>query len=207
VLTDAVYFKAQWQTVFGKYGPEDGVFTRLDGTEVDTSYLVDLEQPGPRGVGDGYVGAELPYLGDDYTMLLIVPDEGRFDEVRGRLSTDLLAEIDAAFTAGPYELRMPEWETTAAIDLLRWLGDEGIAPGSFPGIAPDAFLAGAVHGADITVDETGTEAAAATALGFNESGPGDPELVVAADRPFLYLVRHVDSGAVLFAGQVTDPTA
>ncbi|MFN3219443.1 MAG: serpin family protein [Acidimicrobiales bacterium] len=207
VLTDAVYFKAQWQTVFGKYGPEDGVFTRLDGTEVDTSYLVDLEQPGPRGVGDGYVGAELPYLGDDYTMLLIVPDEGRFDEVRGRLSTDLLAEIDAAFTPGPYELRMPEWETTTAIDLLGWLGDEGIAPGSFPGISPDAFLAGAVHGADITVDENGTEAAAATALGFEEEGPPEPELVVAADRPFLYLVRHVDSGAVLFAGQVTDPTA
>lgn len=207
VLTDAVYFKAQWQTVFGKYGPEDGVFTRLDGTEVDTSYLVELEQPGPRGVGDGYVGAELPYLGDDYTMLLIVPDEGRFDDVRGRLSTDLLDEIDDAFTPGPYELRMPEWETTSAIDLLGWLGDEGIAPGSFPGISPDAFLAGAVHGADITVDETGTEAAAATALEFEASGPEDPELVVAADRPFLYLVRHVDSGAVLFAGQVTDPTA
>jgi serpin B len=207
VLTDAVYFKAQWQTVFGKYGPEDGVFTRLDGTEVDTSYLVDLEQPGPRGVGDGYVGAELPYLGDDYTMLLIVPDEGRFDDVRSRLSTDLLAEIDATFTRGPYELRMPEWETTSAVDLLGWLGDEGIAPGSFPGIGPDVFLDGAVHGADITVDENGTEAAAATALGFAESGPPDPELIIAADRPFLYLVRHVDSGAVLFAGQVTDPTA
>jgi len=140
-------------------------------------------------------------------MLVIVPDEGRFDDVRGRLSTDLLDEIDATFTPGPYELRMPEWETTSAIDLLGWLGDAGIAPGSFPGVSPDAFLAGAVHGADITVDETGTEAAAATALEFAVSGPEDPELVVAADRPFFYLVRHVDSGAVLFAGQVADPTA
>lgn len=206
VLTDTVYFKAQWRSIFGKYGPEDGPFTRLDGTKVDTSYLVDLEQPGPRGSGDGFVGAEIPYLGDDYTMLLIVPDEGRFPEIRERLSSGLLAEIDAGFTTGPYELRMPEWETTTAIDFLGWLTELGIAPGSFPGIGPSVFLSGAVHGADITVDEVGTEAAAATALGFAESGPPEPELVVAAERPFLYLIRHVDTGAVLFAGQVTDPT-
>lgn len=139
-------------------------------------------------------------------MLLIVPDDGRFDDVRRRLSTDLLAEIDATFTPGPYELRMPEWQTTTAIDFLGWLTDRDIAPGAYPGIGPGVFLDGAVHGADITVDEVGTEAAAATALGFEESGPPEPELVVAAERPFLYVVRHVDSGAVLFAGQVTDPT-
>lgn len=206
VLTDTVYFKAQWQTVFGKYGPEEGPFTLLDGTTVDTAYLVDLEQPGPRGTGDGYVGAEIPYLGNDYTMLLIVPDEGRYEDIRQRLSHDFLDEIDATFTTGPYELRMPEWETTTAIDLLGWLTDAGIAPGAFPGIGPGVFLAGAVHGADITVDEVGTEAAAATALGFGESGPPEPELVVAAERPFFYLIRHADSGAMLFAGQVTNPT-
>lgn len=207
VLTDTVYFNAQWRSVFGKYGPEDGPFTRLDGSKVDTTYLVDLEQPGPRGTGDGYVGAEVPYLGEDYSMLLVVPDEGRFDEVRQRLSQDLLDEIDATFTTGPYELRMPEWETNSAIDLVGWLADFGIAPGAYPGIGPEVTLEGAVHGADISVDERGTEAAAATALAFAESGPPEPELVVAADKPFFYVVRHVDSGAVLFAGQVTDPTA
>ena len=207
VLTDAVYFKAQWQSIFGKYGPDDGPFTRLDGTEVDTSFLVDLEQPGPRGAGDGFVGAEIPYLGGDYAMLLVVPDEGRFEEMRQRLSVDLLAEIDATFTTGPYELRMPAWETTTAIDFLGWLTDLGVAPGAYPGIGPGVYLDGAIHGADISVDEVGTEAAAATALGFEESGPPEPELVVAADRPFFYLVRHLDTGAILFAGQVTDPGA
>jgi serpin B len=207
VLTDAVYFKAQWRQVFGKYGPEDGPFTLLDGSTVDVSYLVERELPGPRGRGDAYVGAEVPYLGDGYSMLLIVPDEGRFAEVRDRLATGLLDEIDATFTPGPFELRMPEWETTTAIDLLAWLTDIGAAPGRYPGIGPEAFLDAAVHGADISVDELGTEAAAATGLGFAESGPPEPELVVAAERPFLYLVRHVDTGAVLFAGQVADPTS
>ena len=207
MLTDTVYFKAQWRSIFGKYGPEDGTFTRLDGTEVDLPFLVDLEQPGPRGTGDGFVGAEIPYLGDDYAMVLIVPDQGRFDEIRQRLRADLVAEIDATFTTGPYELRMPEWETTTTVDLLGWLTELDIAPGSYPGIGPGVFLDSAVHGADITVDDVGTEAAAATALGGDDSGPPEPELVVAADRPFLYVVRHVDTGAILFAGQVTDPAS
>ena len=140
-------------------------------------------------------------------MLVVVPDEGRFAEVRDRLDQDLLAEIDATFTTGPYELRLPKWEDTAQLDLVPWLTDLGAAPGAYPAISPDAFLDGAVHGADIAVDEQGTVAAAATALAFDESGPPEPELVVAAERPFLYVIRHRPSGLVLFTGQVTDPAA
>jgi serpin B len=79
--------------------------------------------------------------------------------------------------------------------------------GNYPSITPDAFIDGALHGADITVDEWGTVAAAATALGFAESGPPEPELSVKADRPFLYLIRHRPTGLVLFAGQVTNPAS
>jgi hypothetical protein len=45
-----------------------------------------------------------------------------------------------------------------------------------------------VHAADIAVDEFGTVAAAVTALGFDESGPGEPDVTVRADKPFLYLI-------------------
>ncbi len=207
VLTDAVYFAADWKRPFGKSDPVDGVFTRLDGTTVDVSFMKDLELDDRRGAGEGFVGAEVPYAGDQFSMLLVVPDEGRFEEVRDRLSQGLLAEIDQSFTTGPYELQMPKWEDTTQLDLLPWLTELGAAPGSYPAISPEAFLGGAVHGADIAVDEQGTVAAAATALGFEESGPPDPELVVAADHPFLYLIRHRPTGLVLFAGQVTDPTS
>jgi len=206
VLTDALYFKARWERVFGKYGPVTGDFTRLDGSTVEVEFLQELELADRRGRGDGFVGAEIPYLGP-FSMLVVVPDEGRFAEVRDRLSQGLLDEIDAAFTTGPYELLMPEWDDTTQLDLMGWLTEIGAAPGSYPGITPDAFLDAAVHAADITVDEWGTVAAAATGFGFAESGPPEPELTVAADKPFLYLIRHRPSGLVLFAGQVTDPTA
>jgi serpin B len=118
----------------------------------------------------------------------------------------MLDEIDATFTTGPYELLLPKWDDHSQIDLLDWLGEVGAAPGSYPAISPEAFLGAAVHAADIAVDEHGTVAAAATGLGFEDSGPPEPELTVAADKPFLYLIRHRESGLVLFAGQVTDPT-
>ena len=207
VLTDAIYFKAPWQIVFGKYGTVTDAFTRLDGSARQVEFMRELELADRRGEGNGFVGAEIPYVGNDFSMLVVVPDEGRFAEVRDRLGQDLLDEIDATFTTGPFELWLPQWADNTTIDLLAWLEGIGAAPGSYPAISPVAFLGGAVHAADITVDEWGTVAAAATGLGFEESGPPEPDLIVKADQPFLYLVRHRPTGLVLFAGQVTDPSA
>lgn len=206
VLADAVYFEARWERVFGKYGPVTDDFTRLDGSTVSIDFMQELELDSGRGVGDGFAAAEIPYVGGEFSMLVIVPEASRFGEIRARLFDGLLTEVDAALETGPFELWLPEWETTSQLDLVGWLADIGAAPGSYPGITPDAFLDAAVHAADIAVDEWGTVAAAATGVGFATSGPPDPEIQVKADKPFLYLIRHQPSGLVLFAGQVTDPT-
>lgn len=207
VLTDAIYFKAQWQTVFGKYESVTDTFTRLDGSTTSVEYMRELELADRRGKGEGFVGAEIPYMGGEFSMLLVVPDQGRFAELRDRLGQDLLDQIDASFTTGPYELLIPQWADNTRLDLLAWLEQIGAAPGSYPSITEEAFLDAAVHAADITVDEWGTVAAAATGLGFAESGPPAPEPTVKADRPFFYLIRHRPTGLVLFAGQVVDPNA
>jgi serpin B len=206
VLTGAVYFAADWATPFGKYAAQRGTFTTADGRRLDVEFMRELELADRRGLGDGFAAAEVPYAGNEFSMLVIVPDTGRFDEVRDRVDTQLLAELDASLTTGPYELLLPKWDDHTDLDLTARLTEIGAAPGSYPAISADAFLAGGVHAADITVDEFGTVAAAATALVFAASGPPEPELTIAADKPFLYLIRHRDSGLVLFAGQVTDPT-
>jgi len=206
VLTNAMYLAARWQTPFGKYPSETATFTRLDGSTTQIEFMRELELTDRRGLGDGFTAAEIPYAGGDLSMMIIVPEEGRFTEVRDRLDQSLLDEIDAGFATGPYELLLPRWSTTSAVDLIPWLTERGAAPGAYPSITPDAFLDDAVHGASITVDEWGTVAAAATALGFEASGAPEPELTVAADHPFLYVIRHRPTGLVLLAGQVTDPT-
>lgn len=199
VLTDAIYFKAQWQLIFLKYGTTDGPFTNLDGSETTTTFMRELEQSAPRGIGNGWAAAELPYLGGQYSMLVIVPDD--FEAFRSELSQATLDDIDAAIEPGPYELLLPKWETESSIDLMPWLSEMGAAPGAYPAMG-DGFIDGAVHAAVIAVDEIGTEAAAATGLGVAESGPPEPEFTISVDQPFMYVIRHVSSGLVLFTGQV-----
>ena len=205
VLTDALYFKAGWARPFSEYGSVAGTFTRLDGSTVDMEFMQNSELDDLRGAGEGYVGAESPYAGGVLSMLVIVPEEGHFDELRDGLDQAFLDEIDATFTTGPFALRLPAWRTHTELDLHQWLVATGAAPGRYPAISRDAMLGAAVHGAAIAVDEWGTVAAAATAFGFEASGAREPDLVIAADQPFLYLIRHRESGLVLFAGQVTDP--
>ena len=58
VLTDAIYFKAQWRTIFGKYGTTEANFHLLDGTTAPTTFMRDLEKGGARGIGDDWSAAE-----------------------------------------------------------------------------------------------------------------------------------------------------
>ena len=74
------------------------------------------------------------------------------------------------------------------------------------GIGPQLYVSGAVHATKVIVDEDGTEAAAATAIGVaGSAAPADPPLSIRADHPFLYVIRDTDTGAVLFVGRVLDP--
>jgi serpin B len=212
LLVNALYLQADWARPFGKYPTEDTPFTRLDGSQVTVPLMHELELSGPAVATDTYAATEIPYEGGELSMLVIVPEEGHYPQVEDDLSNELVAEIDAAATGGAVELWLPRFESETRLDLyeaFEGLGVDGVfgPGGSWEGIAPGIFLASGVHAADISVDEYGTVAAAATALGFEESGPPQPDVTVRADKPFLYLIRHEPTGAVLFVGRVTDPSA
>lgn len=213
VLVNALYLEADWARPFGKYPTEDAEFSRLDGSTVTVPLMHELELSGPAVEAADYAATEIPYEDDELSMLVIVPADGRYAEVEERLGSDLIDEIDQAAGFAPVELWLPRFESDATLDLREamesGLGVKGVFgdAGNWDGIAPGITLEAAVHAADIAVDEVGTVAAAATALGFEESGPPEPEVVVRADRPFLYLIRHLPTGAVLFVGRVLDPSA
>lgn len=212
VLVNALYLQADWERPFGKYPTETAAFTRLDGSAVDVALMHELELDGPAVVTEDYAATHIPYEGGALSMLVIVPAPGRYEEVEARVGADLIAEIDAAATTTTVELWLPRFASTTNLDLRDAIeGGLGVAglfgSGGWDGIAPGITLEDAVHAADIAVDERGTVAAAATALGFAESGPPDPLVTVRADRPFLYLIRHHPTGATLFLGRVLDPTA
>ena len=209
VLTNAVYFKADWQMPFAP-SSADGVFHAVTG---------DVNVPmmrGPEAVwlwsGAGFQAAALPYAGGTTSMVLIVPDAETFDTFEQSLTGESLGAIldgQSAAVLGP--VSMPRFKFATKTDLVETLKALGMNQAFVGGLADlsgidggsSLFVTDVVHQATIAVDEKGTEAAAATAVVIGRKGVALNWLAV--DRPFLFVIRDDATGAILFQGRVLDP--
>ena len=209
VLVNAIYFKANWMDQFDPDATETAPFHLLDGSTVDVQMM---HGGGARyGTGDGWQAAELFYYGGP-SMLLIVPDEGRFAEVEGLLDADYLAALDGELGSYQLDLRLPRWETDATLDVIPALKSLGVdllfdpIEADLSGIADleQLYVSGVIHQANITVDEQGTEAAAATAAVVSATS-APPLASLTVDRPFIYVIRGGQAGEMLFMGRVLEP--
>jgi serpin B len=212
VLVNALYLEAKWSQPFGKYPSEDAPFSRVDGSKVDAPLMHNAELKARYVDATGFQAVELPYGDGELSMLVVVPGEAEFLDFERGFDADRLGRIDAAMREGVVDLFLPRWSTSFDVDLVETLPALGLTlpfqGGDFTGISPrNPFIGEGVHAADIEVDEHGTVAAAATGLGFEESGPPPADVVIRADRPFLYLIRDTETGTVLFLGRVVDPSA
>ena len=211
VLVNTVYLKADWVDPFLPGRTEDGEFTTGDGRTVTVPFMSDREPTIRRFVQLADADAvELPYQGGQLAMWLIVPhDPAGLPAVEEALDAEALTGLHSAAQYGLVDVTMPKWEQTLPpTDLFQWLCPQGFCKGAgFDGIAPGIFITAALHGAKVIVDEKGTEAAAATAMMFAESGPPPADLTIVADRPFLWAITHEDTGALLFVGRLVDPAA
>ena len=211
VLVNTVYLKADWLEPFLPEWTTDGSFTTGDRRVVTVPFMSDREPVHRRFVRfDGADAVELPYEGGRLAMWLIVPhDADGLAAVEESLNSQDLAGLGAIAQQGYVNLTMPKWEQTLPpTDLFEWLCPQGFCAGApFENIAPGIFITAALHGAKVIVDEKGTEAAAATAMAFNESAGPQADLTVVADRPFLWAIVHPETGAILFIGRLVDPTA
>lgn len=208
-LVNALYLHASWAEPFEAAATEDGPFTRADGSEVDVPFLHGTGDASARG--DGWVAASKDYVGG-LQVQLVLPDEGRLDEVLGDLAAVFEDYAQRAGPGGP--LALPRFETRYQQELSSALKALGLTapyePGSLLGIAADdrLVLTKVVHETFLAVDEEGTEAAAATAAVFDvTSAPIDEPVPVVLDRPFVLRILDPASGATLFLGLIGDPTA
>jgi len=212
VLTNAIYLNAPWMFPFDEDGTEPGEFTLADGSTVEAE-MMRLNAGLTYAEGDGYQAVELPYADGSLAMLVVVPDEGSFEDVRSTFDPDALDAVAGELSGAQVTLRFPKWEfrTQASLkDALTAMGmptafEGGLA--DFTEMSPrgnDLYISAVVHEAFISVDEEGTEAAAATAVVVGETSM--PEVVeLTVDRPFLFFLRDRETGALLFMGHVTNP--
>lgn len=214
-LANAVYLDADWRHPFKKSKTRPGVFHRAAG-KVTVDFMHQTESL-RYGVGLGYRAVALPYRSSTLSLLVVLPTRQRLGSLQNRLDGRALARIARGLSPKPVILSLPRFHLNTETELTGVLKKLGM-PIAFSDAANFSRITTAVplkidfvkHAADFTVDEAGTVAAAATVVGVVPvSAPAQPldPVIFNADRPFLFFLRDDRTGAVLFAGRLTNPAS
>ncbi len=222
VLVNAIYFLADWADPFLKNGTMD---TPFEVSATSSKPVPTMHRRGRYAFAqlDGVKVLELPYVGGDTSMLVVLPDakaglaavEKSITSTKLQAWTTALAETSVAVALPRFEVSPP---TMALAEEFKALGmplafDKKKADFTLMGNPPNPderlVIEKVFHKAFVKVDEKGTEAAAATAVVMGPKGASPaPEKAVEfrADHPFLFFVVDRASGLVLFMGRVADPS-
>lgn len=223
VLTNAVYLLARWLTPFTRESTHDQPFHGPGGA---TANVPMMHQVGPLRLAElaDVQVLEMPYEGNELAMTFVLPRaQDGLAAVEAHLDDATLAAWLGAGEVGPVAVALPKFtiDPAEALPLAEDLAAMGM-PSAFDRNAADftgmanpsdpqqrLFISKVFHKAFVKVDERGTEAAAATAVIMAPRGgppsPGPRPKQFLADHPFLFFLRDVRSGVILFAGRVERP--
>lgn len=212
VLTNAVYFKANWFYQFSEKMTSDGQFNLLNSSKITVPMMKQTEKFNYMK-GNGYQAVELPYRGQKLSMVILLPGQGRFEAFEGTLQYSQLQKIISDLKSQKVILTMPKFEFTLELKLRQILAQMGM-PIAFSGEADfsgmteeeELWIDEVIHKAFVAVDENGTEAAAATAVMMVGAAPGQPQPIeFTMNRPFIFLIRDIETNTILFIGRVLNP--
>jgi serpin B len=213
VLANAIYFNAAWSHPFEKRLTRDGTFYLLDGNQVTVPMMEQTERF-RYAQGGGYQAIELSYKGGEMAMLILLPEAGQFEEFESTLDAERVAGIVQDLAPSHVALVMPKFKFDSDFELRKVLSEMGM-PGAFTDEVADfsgmdgtrgLYISEVVHKAFVAVDEAGTEAAAATVVIIVEQEAPGSSIEITVDRPFVFLIRDMETGAILFLGRVVDPS-
>jgi serpin B len=212
-LTNAVYFKAAWQSPFNEAATVDAPFTLLDGQQQNVPTMR-LSQTLEVSVTDELTTVRLPYVGGTMVMEILMPSLNMWNSPEG---VGQLWSNQANFPEMQPEnvsLSLPKFQIeTPIMDLIPALKANGMQlaftdQADFSGISGDQslYVSTIAQKAFIDVNEKGTEASAATiAVVQQKSAPSGEPLQIKIDRPFIFQIRDTATGAILFMGTVMHP--
>jgi len=214
VLTNAIYFKGAWAVPFIKDLTKEEDFTVGPDKKVRVPMMALTESFQFADAGD-CLALALPYKGGAVAMVVLLPKkpDGLADLEKG-LTAEKLAGHLSRMKGQDVEVHLPKLKFAAEMVLARTLADMGMpdafdaAKADFKGInggKEPLWISEVIHKAFVDVNEEGTEAAAATATAMEAGDAPKPPPVFRADHPFVFLIRDVRSGGILFMGRVANP--
>jgi serpin B len=213
VLTNAIYFKAQWADPFFDKATAKQDFKAGPGKtmKVDMMHKTEIMQ---YAATDEIQFVELPYEQHQLSMLVLLPKNADgLPALEKQLSAAKLAEWSKAAKRNNVVLSLPRFKFTSTFENLKnVLAKMGMTTAftpqaDFSGMASGAklFIDQVVHKAFVDVNEFGTEAAAATAVGMRLAAAPVENITFTADHPFVFVIRDNATGSVLFVGRVANP--
>jgi serpin B len=217
VLTNAIYFKGDWQTQFDKTQTKDDDF-HLSAPQTVKAPLMHLTAKLSYFNGGTFQAVEIPYKSGELSMIVLLPnDAAGLPALEQSLTAANTQQWFSQLRGGArIILTLPKFKMTQQFQLGNTLASMGMAQAfqknaaDFSGITGkrDFWISAAIHKAYIDVNEEGTEAAAATGIVMRSMAVQreQPPVVFRADHPFLFVIRDNRSSGILFMGRVTDPT-
>jgi serpin B len=216
VLTNAVYFKAEWAEQFKKGNTEKADFTTNKNERVEAE-LMGLKHYYEYYEDDKVQFIEMPYKGNDASMFVLLPKKKNgLSEIEKDLTWDDILKYSSSMKRKEVLVHFPKFKMSLSYelrDLMRKLGmkDAFSKSADFSKMNgnKDLYISAIIHKTFIAVDEAGTEAAAATAvvMRMKSMPPQEKHAIFRADHPFFYFIKEKSTGTVLFAGRVVDPSA
>jgi serpin B len=215
-LVNAIYFKGRWLHEFKKVRTKDQPFFFNRDEKVVRTMLMNQSARFGYAETDSLQLLEMPYMGGDVSMVVLLPKEkGGLKALENSLTQKHLNDWLAQVSPHEVNVFLPKFKMTQEFGLARTLQAMGMTAAFSPPRADfsdmdgakDLYISAVVHKAFVEVNEEGTEAAAATAVGVSRSAMQRPQPMpfFRADHPFLFLIRDTHSGSILFMGRVTNP--
>jgi len=212
-LANAIYLQAAWEDPFQVGRTAEAPFTTGEGVEVTAPFMHQTGILRYAGMDDLQV-LSLPYRDGRLSMVILLPrKKSGLEELEARLDPERLAAWLTVLQPSQVHLALPRFEFENSFDLSGTLAEMGMRDVFDPERADFSnmsdvklFISLVLHRALVSVDEEGTEAAAATAALMTRARiPWEPAVEFQADHPFLFFIQHRDTGAILFLGRFADP--
>jgi serpin B len=216
VLTNAVYFKGQWQHPFDKAATKDADFFARGKTAAKTKMMHQTDHFLLGTTADAQV-LEMPYAHGDIAMDIILPKaKDGLGAVEGKLDGTGLVKLLGTMKRASVDVAMPKFKVKTTVEMKEMFKKLGMilpfrADADFSGMVARAteplYIDQIYHQGFVDLDENGTEAAAATAVVMvSESAePVEQAVPFTADHPFVWMIRDVATGEILFYGRIVDP--
>jgi len=212
VLVNAIYFNAAWAKRFDAKNTHPAPFHAIDGTTPSVDMMFEAAMPGQLATVNHVDVVSLPYDGKQLSMVIMMPPQQELANFEQSLSAAKIASLVAALQPANIELTMPKFELRTSESLSQALVALGLGEafgesGDFTTMSKAAQLgiSDVVHQAFVKVSESGTEAAAATAVVIGVTSVAQPNPALVVDRPFVFAIRDDATGAIVFLGRVTRP--